>query len=69
MKDVSLKNFAASVNFNKLSADEIRAGGSFNVVDGEGKFVGIFVVPASDGKRDQIRIICESMNYAFSGSR
>lgn len=65
MRDVKLKTFGTSVNFNKLTADEIREGSSFNLVDEDGKFIGIFIVPISGFKKDQLQSIASAMNIAI----
>jgi len=65
MRDVQLKTFAASVNFNKLTATDIRENGSFNLLDEDGTLVFIAVVPISGFKKNQIESIATSMNMAI----
>ncbi len=65
MRNVVLKTFAANVNFNRLTADGLRAEGSFNVVDEDGKLVGIFAIPLSGFKQQQIQSLCDGMNQAL----
>lgn len=65
MRDVTFKEFGSAVHFKRLTPEHIKEAGSFNVVDGAGQFIGIFVVPLSDAKKSQIQSICEMMNQAI----
>ena len=65
MKDISLSKFGTKLHFKKLTAEELRDSGSFNLVDNDGKFVAILVVPASAEKRFQLQALCGQMNAAL----
>ncbi len=65
MKDISLTKFGTNLHFKKVTAEDLRQGGSFNLVDDKGEFVAIVVVPASAEKRFQIQGLCGQMNAAL----
>lgn len=58
MKDVTVSQFKL------LKVQEIKEGGSFNLV-ADGQFVAVVVVPLSGAKRQQIEAICSQMNAAL----
>lgn len=58
MKDIPI------TQFKLMKVDEIREGGSFNLV-ADGEFIAIVVVPASAFKRLQIQNIAEQGNAAL----
>ena len=64
MRSVTLKSFGSAVNFNRLTPEDIKEGGSFNITDDKGQLIGIFAVPISGFKRDQIASLCDGMNQA-----
>ncbi len=65
MKDIVIKDFATGLHFKRITADKLRQSPSFNLVDEEGKFVAVVVVPASFEKREQIQALCGQMNVAL----
>lgn len=67
MKDVLISQLAYDIHFKKIDTDELRQSPSVNLVDSEGKFVGIMVIPASGEKRIQIQSLCSQMNTALFG--
>ena len=64
MKEVSIRKFASDIHFKRIDPHNLNGGGSFTLVD-DGKFVGVFVVPASAEKKYQIEAICSQMNAAL----
>ena len=65
MKDVNFTKFITSAHFKKMTIEELRESASFNLVDDDGKFIAIVVVPASAFKKDQIQGLCSQMNAAM----
>ncbi len=64
MRDIALMDFATKVHFKRITPEQLREGGSFNIVDGSGLLIGIFAVPISDFKKSQIQSVCTQMNMA-----
>lgn len=65
MKDIPLSKFGTNLHFKKVTAEDLRQDGSFNLVDEKGNFVAILVLPASAEKRFQIQSLCSQMNSAL----
>lgn len=65
MREVSIAKFATQLHFKKMTADDLRNSGSFNLVDDDGCFVAILVVPASAEKKGQFQALCGQMNAAL----
>ena len=65
MRDVILQEFATAVHFKRLTPEKLKEDGSFNLVDKNGQLIGIFVVPISPFKEDQIQAWRSQMNAAL----
>lgn len=64
MRDIRLTDFGTKIHFKKLTAEELRQSGSFNLVDENGEFVAMVIVPASALKRKQFRNLADQGNLA-----
>jgi len=62
MKDIPIKTFVGDIWFKRKTIEELREGESFNLVDSEGKFIAVFVVPASAEKKLQFQALAGEMN-------
>jgi len=62
MKDIPLKQFTTKVHFKKMTAEDLRKSPSFNLVDENGEFVAIVVVPVSPFRKNQIQNLAEAGN-------
>lgn len=65
MRDIPITKFGTNLHFKKVTPEGLKQGGSFNLVDDKGDFVGIFVVPASAEKKHQFQSLCSQMNAAL----
>jgi len=65
MKDISLLQFGRDLQFKRLGVEELKQKGSFNLVDDNGQFVAMVVVPASAFKKQQITALAEAGNAAL----
>ena len=65
MRDVPLSQFGTSLHFKKITADKLIAGGSFNLVDVDGKFVGMVIIPISAFNKDQFQALASQANAAI----
>jgi len=65
MKDISLSQLATKLHFKRLTVEDLKRGGSFRLVDDEGNFVAMVMVPLSAAKRAQLEALASQMNAAL----
>ena len=65
MRNVPIKEFATKLHFHKMTGEDLRKSGSFNLVDDDG-FICMVIIPASAAKKLQINSIAEAGNAAIS---
>jgi len=65
VKDIPLSQLGTSLHFKKITVDKLKEGGCFNLVDADGKFVAMVIVPISAFNKDQFQALASQTNAAL----
>jgi len=67
MEDIPIRKFVGDIWFKRKTDDELRKSPSFNLVDANGEFIGIMIIPASGEKKHQFQSQAQQGNVAIFG--